>query len=87
MTTAATKTYAYTVVRSQGMYDSGDVVPVARLTDDLEAARKFAQRCSDDYRRGMRQYGGSSGGYRVIPWGSAERTISGYALDRTPDAK
>jgi hypothetical protein len=34
----------------------------------------------------MRPYGGSGGGYRVIAWDQAGRTISGYWLDRTPDA-
>ena len=87
MTTATSKTYAFAIVPTQGRYSSGDNVRVARLSNNLDAARKIARKLSDEYQRGMRPYGGSSGGYRVIPWGSAERAISGYWLDRTPDAR
>ena len=76
----------YAVVPTQGMYQSGDSVRVARTSNDLTTARKIARKLSDDYQRGMRSYGGSSGGYRVIVWGSTDRTISGYSLDRTADA-
>lgn len=77
----------YAVVPTQGMYQSGDSVRVARTSNDLTTARKIARKLSDEYQRGMRPYGGSSGGYRVIVWGSTDRTISGYSLDRTADAK
>ena len=77
----------YAVVPTQGMYQSGDSVRVARTSNDLAAARKIACKLSDEYQRGMRPYGGSSGGYRVIAWGTTDRTISGYSLDRTADAK
>lgn len=77
----------FAIVPTAGMYSSGDTVRVARTSNDLAAARKTAARLSREYRRGMAVYGGSSGGYRVIPWGQTDRTISGYALDRTPDAR
>ena len=78
---------AYAVVPTQGMYQAGDTVRIARTSGSLEAARKIARKLSDEYQRGMRPYGGSSGGYRVIAWGTTDRTISGYSLDRTADAK
>ena len=84
---STTKTYAFAIVPTQGRYSSGDNVRVAQLSNDLDAARKTAKRLSSSYQSGMRPYGGSSGGYRVIAWGSADRTISGYSLDRTPDAR
>ena len=87
MTTATSKTYAFAIVSTHGMYSSGDKVRVARLSNDLDAARKVARELTGAYRRSMSCYGGTSGGYRVIAWGSADRTISGYSLDRTPDAK
>lgn len=87
MTTATSKTYAFAIVPTQGRYSSGEKVLVAQLSNDLATARKNARKLSEEYQRAMQPYGGSSGGYRVIPWGSADRTISGYALDRTPDAK
>ena len=77
----------YAVIPTQGMYQSGDTVHVARTSGSLETARKIARKLTAEYQAGMQRYGGSSGGYRVISWGSADRTISGYALDRTPDAK
>ncbi len=86
-TTATSKTYAFAIVPTQGMYGSGDNVRVARLSNDFDAARKVARELTGAYRRSMSCYGGTSGGYRVISWGSADRTISGYSLDRTPDAK
>ena len=79
--------YAYAVVPSQGMYQAGDTVRVARTSGSLETARKIARRLTAEYQAGMQRYGGSSGGYRVIVWGQASRTISGYSLDRTADAK
>ena len=78
---------AYAVVPTQGMYQSGDTVRIARTSGNLETARKTAKKLTADYQRGMRPYGGSSGGYRVIVWGTTDRTISGYSLDRTADAK
>jgi hypothetical protein len=87
MTTATSKIYAFAIVPTAGMYTSGDDVRVARLSNDLDAARKVARELTGSYRRSMSCYGGSSGGYRVIAWGQAGRTISGYALDRTADAK
>jgi len=88
MTTAAAgKTYAFAIVPTQGMYGSGDSVRVARLSNSLDAARKVARELTGSYRRSMSCYGTTSGGYRVIAWGSAGGTISGYRLDRTPDAK
>ena len=77
----------YAVVPTQGMYQSGDTVRVARTSGNLETARKTAKQLTAEYQQGMRPYGGSSGGYRVIVWGQDSRTISGYSLDRTPDAK
>ena len=77
----------FAIVPTAGMYSSGDTVRVARTSNDLAAARKTAARLSSEYRRGMAAHGGSSGGYRVIAWGQADRTISGYSLDRTPDAR
>ena len=87
MTTATSKTYAFAIVPTQGMYQSGDSVRVARLSNDLTVARKIARELSAAYRRSMSCYGGSSGGYRVIAWDRSDRTISGYPLDRTPDAR
>ena len=79
-------TTTYAVVPTQGMYGSGDNVRVARILNSLQAARKAATRLTASYQSGMSKYGGSSGGYRVIAWDQAGRTISGYWLDRTPDA-
>ncbi len=79
-----TKTYKYAVICSQGMYGSGDTVRVAFRTNDLEKARKRAEKLTREYQDGMRPYGGSSGGYRVIAWDSADTTLSGYSADRTP---
>ena len=81
------KTYAFAIVPTQGRYSSGNSVRVTQLSNDLDAARKIAKLFSASYQSGMRPYGGSSGGYRVIAWGSSDRTISGYSLDRTPDAR
>jgi hypothetical protein len=76
----------FAVVPTQGMYGSGDNVRVARILGSLQAARKSAKRMTVSYQSGMKPYGGSSGGYRVIAWHQTGRTISGYSLDRTPDA-
>jgi len=66
---------------------SGDTVHVARTSGSLETARKIAKKLTAEYQAGMKPYGGSSGGYRVIVWGQHNRTISGHWADRTPDAK
>lgn len=87
MTTATSKTYAFAIVPTQDMYQSGDSVRVARLSNDLAVARKVARELTGVYRRSMPCYGESGGGYRVIAWGRSDRTISGYSLDRTPDAR
>ena len=84
MSTATTTTYA--VVPTQGMYGSGDNVRVAQISRSLQAARSIAKRLTQQYQAGMKPYGGSGGGYRVIEWNQKSRTISGYSLDRTPDA-
>ena len=76
----------FAVVPTQGTYGSGDSVRVARISRSLEAARKAAKRLTKEYQAGLSRFGGSSGGYRVIAWDQAGRTISGYSLDRTPDA-
>lgn len=78
---------AYAVIPTQGMYQSGDTVHVARTSGSLETARKIAKKLTAEYQAGMQRYGGSSGGYRVIVWGQHNRTISGHWADRTPDAK
>ncbi|MFO0202476.1 MAG: hypothetical protein ACK528_05035 [Alphaproteobacteria bacterium] len=78
---------AYAIVPSQGMYQSGDTVHVARRSGSLETARKIARKLTAEYQAGMQRYGGSSGGYRVIAWGTTDRTISGYSLDRIANAK
>jgi hypothetical protein len=83
-TMSTTTTYA--VVPTQGTYGSGDSVRVAQISRSLQAARKVAKRLTKEYQSGMRRYGGSGGGYRVIEWDQESRTISGYWLDRTPDA-
>jgi hypothetical protein len=69
------------------MYQSGDTVHVARRSGSLETARKIARKLTAEYQAGMQRYGGSSGGYRVIAWGTTDRTISGYSLDRIANAK
>jgi hypothetical protein len=79
-------TATFAVVPTQGMYASGDSVRVARICNTLQAARETAKRLTKTYQAGMSRYGGSSGGYRVIAWDQAGWTISGYWLDRTPDA-
>ena len=81
------KTQKYAVVPTAGRYSSGDSVRVARTSDNLATARKIAKKLTAEYQDGMRPYGGSSGGYRVIAWGQDDRTISGYSLDRTSDAR
>ncbi len=78
---------AYAVIPTQGMYQSGDTVHVARTSGSLETARKIAKKLTAEYQAGMQPYGGSSGGYRVIAWGTTDRTISGYSLDRIANAK
>jgi len=78
---------AYAVIPTQGMYQSGDTVHVARTSGSLETARKIARKLTAEYQAGMQRYGGSSGGYRVIAWGTTDRTISGYSLDRIANAK
>ena len=78
---------AYAIVPSQGRYQSGDTVHVVRTSGSLETARKIARKLTDEYQRMMRRYGGSSGYYRVISWGIADRRIDGYSLDRIADAK
>ena len=78
---------AYAIVPTQGMYQSCDTVRIARTSGSLETARKAAKKLTAEYQAGMQKYGGSSGGYRVIVWGQHNRTIGGYWLDRTPDAK
>ena len=82
MSTATT----YAVVPTHGMYGSGDNVRVARISNSLQAARKSAKTFTVCYQSYMSKHGGSSGGYRVIAWDQTGRTISGYWLDRTPDA-
>jgi len=79
-------TTTYAVVPTHGTYGSGDNVRVARISNSLQAARKAAKSLTASYQSGMKPYGGSSGGYRVIAWDQTGRTISGYSLDRTPDA-
>jgi hypothetical protein len=79
-------TTTYAVVPTQGTYSSGDNVRVARISNSLQTARKVAKTLTAPYQSGMKPYGGSSGGYRVIAWDQTGRTISGYWLDRTPDA-
>ena len=79
-------TATYAVVPTQGTYTSGDNVRVARISRSLQAARKAAKSLTASYQSGMKPYGGSGGGYRVIEWNQKSRTISGYWLDRTPDA-
>jgi len=79
-------TTKFAVVPTQGMYGSGDNVRVARILSSLQAARESAKRMTVSYQSYMSKHGGSSGGYRVIAWDQDGRTISGYSLDRTPDA-
>jgi len=79
-------TTTYAVVPTQGTYASGDNVRVARICNSLQDARTTAKRLTKAYQAGMKPYGGSSGGYRVIEWVQSGWTISGYWLDRTPDA-
>ena len=82
MSTATT----FAVVPTQGTYGSGDKVRVARICNSLQAARETAKRLTKEYQAGLSRFGGSSGGYRVIAWDQDGWTISGYWLDRTPDA-
>ena len=79
-------TATFAVVPTQGMYSSGDNVRVARICNSLQDARKTAKRLTAEYQAGVSRFGGSTGGYRVIAWDQAGWTISGYSLDRTPDA-
>jgi hypothetical protein len=82
----ANRTYRYAVVPSQGCYGSGSSVRAAYRTDSLERAEKRAAKLTADYRRDMAPYGYTSGGYRVVRWGSADRTCLGCDLDRYPTA-
>lgn len=86
-TKAAPKTYAFAVIAGPGMYGSGDTVRVACRTNDRQKAKAKAAKLTREYQDGMKKYGGSSGFYRVIDWGTDDMTISGYSLDRTSDAK
>jgi hypothetical protein len=80
------KSYEYAVVPSQGRYGSGDTVYTLYRTDDLDKARRRAAKATREFQDAMRPHGGTSGGYRVVPWGSdADRTV-GHALDRVQSA-
>ena len=79
-------TATYAVVPTQGTYGSSDNVRVARICNSLHDACKTAKRLTKEYQAGLSRFGGSSGGYRVIAWDQDGWTISGYWLDRTPDA-
>ncbi len=80
----------YAVVRSRGCYGSGEMVYAARVSQTRTAAEKYAERRTRQYRTALAQYGGSSGGYRVVEV-AADATVRtlkwcGWELDGTPDA-
>ena len=77
----------YAVVPARGMYGSGEKIHVWRHYGNLPAAQATAAELTRLHRQGMARHGGSSGGYRVIECAISTRAISGYDLDRTPDAR
>jgi len=80
------RAYAYAVVPTAGMYGSGDRVRISYRTNDYGRAVAYARRSTTAYQDMMRCHGGTSGGYRVIPWDSSDDVIAGFALDFTADA-
>ena len=77
----------YAVVPARGMYGSGEKIHVWRHYGNLLAAQATAAELTRLHGQGMARHGGSSGGYRVIECAISTRAISGYDLDRTPDAR
>ena len=80
-----TPTYAYAIVPSPGRYGSGEQVRPVRRGDDLAALQTAAERMTRTHQQAMRKHGGTSGGYRVVTWGSYP-SVTGWVLDRSPDA-
>lgn len=64
----------YAIVPSRGRYGSSQSIrpmPVRGVgveLRDLIRARRLAERWTRDFRAGMRRYGGTSGGYRVVEY-------------------
>ncbi|MCC7018050.1 MAG: hypothetical protein IT564_12720 [Rhodospirillales bacterium] len=71
----------YAIVRSHGRYSSGDTIRPMAWRRDLAAAKKLAAKWSRAHQDAMRAYGGTSGGYRVVPW---RESWLGVDLDRVP---
>jgi hypothetical protein len=77
-------TTIYSVVPTQGMYGSGEIVRSISRHRTLAAAQRAAARYTRDYQRAMSAHGGSSGGYRIVEaWDAG----LGHILDRQPDAR
>lgn len=77
----------YAVVVSHGRYGSGDLIIAASVHADPATALRRARRMTREHQQGMRRYGGTSGGYRVVE--TLERRASaarwrGVDLDREP---
>lgn len=77
------KSYTYAIISSQGMYGSGDKVRAVKCGNDIAKMQAAAKKMTREYQDGMRKYGGSSGGYRVVRW-DAERSyvLLGHEADR-----
>lgn len=71
----------YAIVKSHGCYGSGDTVRPMAWRRDLAAAKKLAAKWTIEFRAAMKPYGGTSGGYRVVPW---RASWLGVDLDRIP---
>jgi len=57
----------YAIVPSPGCYGSGDIVRPVTVLSDSKKAKQLAARMTKHHQAEMRQHGGTSGGYRVVP--------------------
>jgi hypothetical protein len=64
--TNTTRETRYAVIAGPGMHGGGEQVRAYYTTTDRDRALKYAAKATREFQRGMRPYGGSSGGYRVI---------------------
>ena len=79
----------YAIVISRGRYGSGSRIAPATVLGDRERAVSRAARMGREFRRVMRAYGGTSGGFRVVEVDASVRSrceVSwlGWELDLHP---